>query len=110
MRVRRLKCVQCDTVVEGRFALSPFACLSPEQLHFLEVFLVARGNIKEVERVLGISYPTVRNRLDSVLETMGHSIPKEPIPDHRNRILEALNEGEISVGEAIKQLRGDTDD
>lgn len=110
MVIRRLECETCGTAVEGRFSRSRFDRLTPEQQEFVEVFLIARGNIKEVERVLGISYPTVRNRLESVLESMGHRIDKEPDADRRNRILSALDRGELSVAEAIKQLRGDSDE
>lgn len=77
LAVRRLECVNCETAVEGRFVQSRFDRLSPEQQHFVEVFLLARGNIKEVERVLGISYPTVRNRLDGALEAMGHKVERD---------------------------------
>lgn len=113
MVVRRLECEACGTVVEGRFVRSRFDRLTPEQQEFVEVFLLARGNIKEVERVLGISYPTVRNRLDGVLEAMGHRVErteKEPAWERRNRILTALDRGEITVAQAIKELRGDSDE
>lgn len=109
MVIRRLECETCQTVVEGRFSRSRFDKLTPEQQEFVEVFLIARGNIKEVERVLGISYPTVRNRLESVLEVLGHKVEKEQPTDRdeRSRILGALDRGEISVSDAIKELRGD---
>lgn len=108
--IRKFQCEACDTTVEGRFNPSRFDRLTPEQQTFIEVFLVARGNIKEVERVLGISYPTVRNRLDSLLESMGHRIEKQPSHDQRSQILTALDQGEITVDEALNQLRGDPDD
>jgi len=108
LEVRRLECVNCGTVVEGRFAQSKFDRLTPEQQEFVEVFLLARGNIKEVERVLGISYPTVRNRLDGVLEAMGHKVERDnsPAAERRAEILAALDRGEISAAEAIKMLKG----
>ncbi len=109
LEVRRLECVRCETAVEGRFVQSRFDRLSPEQQEFVEVFLLARGNIKEVERVLGISYPTVRNRLDAVLEAMGHKVERDGSDSaagaRRAEVLAQLDRGEISAAEAIKLLR-----
>ncbi len=110
--VTRLRCTRCETAIEGRFELGRWARLSPEQLEFVAVFLKARGNIKEVERELGISYPTVRGRLDAVLETLGYRVDprsKEEVARgkqaRRKEILDALNRGEITSEEAIKQLK-----
>jgi hypothetical protein len=71
--------------------------LNGEQTAFAEVFLSCRGNIKEVEKALGISYPTVRSRLDDVLETMGYPVRRK---DDKSDVLEALSRGEISVEDA----------
>ena len=82
----------------------------------MEAFIKCRGNIKEVEKELGISYPTVRNRLDSVIEALGHGVDKERVPENekensheeslrRQGILEALERGEISAQEATRQMR-----
>ena len=71
MTITRLRCPQCSTVVEGSFVMDKFSRLSPEQLQFVETFLKVRGNIKEMERELGISYPTVRARLDAILAALG---------------------------------------
>lgn len=69
--IQRLRCTSCGTAVEGRFSVSRLATLPDEQIAFVEVFLKCRGNIKEVERELGISYPTVRSRLDKVIALLG---------------------------------------
>ncbi|NLW17475.1 MAG: DUF2089 domain-containing protein, partial [Firmicutes bacterium] len=82
--------------------------LTPEQKHFVEVFLKSRGNIKEVERELGISYPTVRGRLDNVLEAMGYRVEQEDqaeVSRQRRHILEQLANGEIGADEAVKLLK-----
>lgn len=107
LAVRRLECVSCETVIEGRFTQSRFDRLTPEQQEFVEVFLLARGNIKEVERVLGISYPTVRNRLDAVLEAMGHKVDRSAgeAASRRAEVLARLDRGEITAAEAIKLLK-----
>ena len=67
----KLKCISCDLTLEGKLPTSRLASLSSDQQQFVEVFLLARGNIKEVEKELGISYPTVRKKLDEVIQTLG---------------------------------------
>ncbi len=67
----KLKCISCDLTLEGKLPTSRLASLSSDQQEFAEVFLLARGNIKEVERELGISYPTVRKKLEDVIQTLG---------------------------------------
>lgn len=112
MHVTRLACDSCGSALVGTFSFCRFCQLSPEQQNFVEAFLLSRGNIREMERVLGVSYPTVRNRLDGVIEALGH----EAGSDHdaqqeeqkRRQVLEALDKGELSVQEAIRQLREPT--
>ncbi len=103
----RLKCESCDTVIENSFRLTRFDYLSDEELSFAETFLRCRGNIKEVERALGISYPTVRSKLDLVLWHLGLFDAKEvqARSAKREEILKALENGEISAEEAIEQLK-----
>lgn len=120
LEVRRLQCPSCSTAVEGRFLPSPYAALAPEQSVFLEVFLRARGNLREVERVLGLSYPTVRGRLDAVLDALGFGdgvtpgVEAGPEPDAgapspdvpaRRAALEALQRGEITAAQAVERIR-----
>jgi len=94
--------------VEGHFELSKFNRLDPEQLGFLELFLKARGNIKEVERELGLSYPTVRARLDSLLITLGYAVEpdrKADINKRRREILDELDSGKINAEDELRKLR-----
>lgn len=102
--VTRLTCHSCGSSLEGDFELCKFCRLSPEQRQFIEVFIASRGNIREVERVLGISYPTVRGRLDDVIRALGYRVQRSDAPD-RKAILEALDRGEITAEEALKRLR-----
>src|SRR5690554_6013633 len=104
LRVTRLRCNHCDTTIEGSFESCKFCQLTEEQRDFIEVFLTSRGNIKEVERLLGISYPTVRSRLDAVIEALVYRVEREQ-NDQRRQILEALDKGEITSEEAIRLLR-----
>src|SRR5688572_4201322 len=73
--VTHLRCQQCGTGLEGVFTLNKFDRLSREQLRFADVFVKNRGVIRDVERELGISYPTVRSRLDEVIRALGYDAP-----------------------------------
>jgi hypothetical protein len=105
LAVRRLECPDCGTAVEGHFPPSPYALLAPDQEAFLEVFLRARGNLREVERLLRLSYPTVRARLDAVLEALGFTDPGAQRPE-AGEVLRDLESGRITAAEAAARLRG----
>ena len=114
MHVTRLYCPSCRTALEGKFATCKFCHLTSEQLQFLEIFIRSRGNIKEVERELGISYPTVRNRLDNVLRALGYNVESDPQQEavkqekarkRRMEILNKLSEGDLDADEAASLIR-----
>lgn len=111
LRVVRLECAGCGTRLEGSFSLGPFHALSADQLQFLEVFVRARGNFKDVERELGISYPTVRSRLDAIIRGMGYQDAVEPDreaeAERRKEILRELAEGRIRPDDAAALLEGE---
>jgi len=120
MKISKLTCTYCPTKIEGEFSSCKFCRLPAEQLIFMEAFIRCRGNIKEVEKELGISYPTVRSRLDSVIEALGYGGDKLKETENekgnspeeskrRQEILEALERGEISAQEATKQMRKQID-
>lgn len=102
----RLQCRSCGTALEGHFDIPPFARLSVEQHQFLMLFLQSRGNVKEVERTLGLSYPTVRNRLDVLLQTLGLAGEAQTMAAPRRRvdILKDIEDGKISVEAALAEL------
>lgn len=104
LEVTKLQCPSCRTSVEGRFSLDRFARLSREQLQFLEAFLRARGVIKDVEEALGISYPTVRGRLDELLRTLDLGDDRERERERRRVILADLSDGTISSEQAMSML------
>lgn len=104
--VTRITCNSCDTVIEGHFSLCKFCKLTTDQRNFLDVFIKCRGNIKEVEKELGVSYPTVKNKLEDVAAALGHKgEPVPEVPGRRKEILDKLNAGEISVEEALSQMK-----
>src|SRR5258708_18719314 len=72
LTVARLDCPDCKISIEGEFALPALLKLTPAQIDFVEVFVKNRGIIREVERELGVSYPTVRARLDDVIRALGY--------------------------------------
>ncbi len=100
LKAVKLKCETCGTVIENSFDFPKLLQLSKEQLEFVIVFLKSRGNIKDVERELGISYPTVRAKLDQVVEILGDSIPSKN-RNTREEILTKIESGEISPEEAV---------
>jgi hypothetical protein len=108
LKVTRLQCTNCGTALEGSFQLNKFMKLNKEQLYFLEVFVKNRGNIKEIEKELNISYPTVRNRLDSIIKALGYQTGPQKSID-RKSILKKLDAGDISTEEALKLLSGEED-
>ncbi|GAB6085989.1 DUF2089 family protein [Alkaliphilus crotonatoxidans] len=104
MTVTRLHCAHCNTTIEGEFELCKFSKLTQEHRDFIDVFLKNRGNIKEIEKELGISYPTVRSKLENVIQALGHrSAPVVKV--NKKEILEKLSQGEITAEEAANLLK-----
>ena len=109
--VTRLQCPVCSTEVAGTFALGQLATLREPYASLIELFLRVRGNMKEMERVLGVSYPTVRARLEDALAAAGLARDAQPpaaAPDlapQRAAILDELERGEITPAEAAARLR-----
>lgn len=104
LEVTRLNCTRCETVIESRYAPCTFCRLSSESLKFIETFVKNRGNIKDVERELGISYPAARGRLNAVIEELGFAIDEDESEVQRREILGRLDRGEITAAEAAQLL------
>lgn len=96
-------CSQCGTEVSGDFTVCPFCSLDGESRRLLELFLLARGNLKAVQRMLGVSYPTARTRIEEMFNTLETRMSGE---ERSMDILEKLHSGEISVEDAIDSLSG----
>jgi hypothetical protein len=106
----RLHCQDCDTTYENRFSAGAFSQLTKEQLTFVETFIRCEGKITRMEDELGLSYPTIRNRLHEVIRALGYEPGKdESAPglseEERLRILEELEQGSISYTDAMKMLQ-----
>jgi len=104
LRVTELTCPSCSTRIVSDLKTCPFCNLASDALAFLWAFLKARGNIKEVEKDLGISYPTVRKRLDELLANLGLEPGSGSSQSHRLEVFERLRKGEISVDDAVAAL------
>jgi len=129
LAVTRLHCVHCGTTLEGDFSVGRYGRLSREQLALLESFLRSRGNLREMERELGISYPTVRNRVEALVRALGltdgevagptmeaevtevaTAVPdteptKEQVTARRTEILGQVARGELSAADAAEAIR-----
>lgn len=117
LTITRLHCRSCGSALEGEFGVGRFGRLDREQMRLLESFLRSRGNLKEMERELGISYPTVRGRVDALVRALGLAEGTDaaeadaPIEDgasdadRRRAILERLARREIAAEEAAAELR-----
>lgn len=110
LTVTRIYCRDCDTTYEGRFSNGSFSSLTPEQLNFMITFVRCEGKINRMEDEIGLSYPTIRNRLHEVIRLLGYEpgAIEEPAglsDQDRQRILEDLDAGRISAAEAMRLLR-----
>jgi hypothetical protein len=109
-QITTIFCNDCGTKIEGHFELCRFCRLTEEQKSFIETFIKCRGNIKEVEKELGISYPTVRSRLDDAANALGYAGPQGTVQEEENysrrlEILDELENGRISVEDALNLLK-----
>ena len=110
--ISELVCEESGVSIRGKFDIPRLCRLDEEQTKFLETFLRCRGNITGVEKELGISYPTVRSRLDALLETLElapvkeDTAKKEKEAEAKRSIIDQLERGEITAAEATAKLRG----
>jgi len=111
LTITRLHCDTCDTTLEGRFAGGPFAHLTPEQIDFVLTFIRCEGKLTHMEAELGLSYPTIRNRLQDIIRALGYEPGRNETPEigeeRRRQVLEDLDAGRLSVEAAMRILRGE---
>lgn len=121
LKAVKLHCQSCGTQIENTFDFPKIMHLSKEQLEFVEVFILSRGNIKDVEKALNLSYPTVRAKLDQVIEALSDGKPnsststmtldpsdkkrKDLDSNQRQSVLDQLEKGELSAEEALELLK-----
>lgn len=107
LKVTEITCKKCKTKISGEFDLCKFCKLDTEQKYFAEVFIKNRGNIKEIEKELGVSYPTVRRLLNEVISSLGYKSQGGVTSVNKTEVLEKLSKGEITSDEALKILNED---
>ena len=107
LEVTRLHCRHCDTAVEGRFDLGPLYRLSPQQLEFVITLVRCEGKLNRMQEEMGLSYPTVRNRLSDVIRTLGFEVDEDDTlsDEERQAILQQVADGKLSSQEAIKLIK-----
>src|SRR5271169_2138476 len=115
---RTLVCDSCGLKVEGDFVMNEFGSLTPDELHFLRVFIYCEGRIRDMEAALGVSYPTVKGHMASIKEKLNLASVRPPAPAGdagttgasvsprtADEVLDGLEAGQISYKEAIRLLR-----
>ena len=133
LEVTEIHCLQCNVGMHGQFTIAPYRNLDAEQIRFLETFLRCRGVIRDMEAALGISYPTVRARLDALLVSLGFdggpyaepkttaeppsAVPPAPAPmtaaqksARRKEILAAIEHGTLDADAGLTALHALSDD
>jgi len=121
LTITECQCARCRLELRGEFAPGQFSALSEDQLTFVRVFLRARGNLTEMEKILGVSYPTIRNKLDEVNQALdraeagsepssavARSTPEAsstPPDEPRRLILQEVASGNLSPAEALQKLK-----
>jgi hypothetical protein len=109
IEVERVRLIQADIAIDGRFALPPLAQLSAEDQTFVSAFIRCHGSIKQMEKYFGVSYPTIKNRLNRI----GAQLPfaeTDPTPDPAGAdttsgVLDRLDRGELTVKQALERLK-----
>ncbi len=94
-------CTECGTGITGAFRMCSYCALTDDETEMLRVFLVSRGNMRELERHLGVSYPTTRQRFADLLVRLGLEDPASAAPAvDRDKVLADVAAGRLSVDEA----------
>jgi len=101
LRVGRMSCPDCNVVLEGEFEVPPLARMKLEDQLFVVAFVRHHGSIKKMEALFGISYPTVKNRLNAITKELDRDFT---VPSTKLEVLERLERGEITVAEALERM------
>ena len=104
MTVTKMTCHQCSVGVEGPFPSPRLGSLPVEHQRFIEMFILASGSLKEIAERTGVSYPTVRSRLDKVIQSLRGEIGKTQ--KVKGTILDAVGEGKLSAEKAAGLIKG----
>lgn len=103
MTVSQMRCHACEVTIEAAFPTARLANLPTEHQRFIEIFVLASGSLKEIAEQTGVSYPTVRSRLDKVIAALREEIGRTQ--KTKGTILDAVNEGKLSAESAAKLIK-----
>jgi hypothetical protein len=110
IEIERVRLVETGVAIEGPFTLPPLAALAAEDQVFVAAFVRCHGSIKQMEKYFGVSYPTIKSRLNrigsqlSFVEIEQGSDSESP-PQTRNDVLDRVSRGELTVAQALEQLK-----
>jgi len=107
--ISELSCRECEVKIRGDFEIPFFARLDEKEREFLMLFLRSRGSLRDIQREMALSYPTVRHRLDALLAKMGVVVPA-PSKEEIDEVLDKLESGEVSVDEAVRLIRNEDEE
>ena len=105
LTITEVTCDTCGTQVRSRYQPGSFSALDEEQQTFLFLFVRSRGNLKELEKTLGVSYPTVRAKLDEVIERLEPPTAPQPAAGDRKAVLAMVQSGQLAASDALALLR-----
>lgn len=103
LQATRLSCASCHTQIDGQFDIPPLLQLAPAELGFVTSFVRSGGSLKAMAQLLGVSYPTVRNRLDDILARLQEI--DDGVERRRHEILDALEGGKLTAKAAAEELK-----
>lgn len=103
LHVSKIKCEECDTTFEGKFELHPLMKLSDDNLQFVLDFVKCSGSLKEMATKQGVSYPTLRNQLNQLIENV--EVLSSNTKQSKENVLQLLEAGKISAKDAAKMLQ-----
>lgn len=103
LRIKKLECTGCGVNFEGDFYSSPLLNLSTEHQLFIELFILNSGSLKKMADSMGVTYPTIRSRLDTVIEELKQQIGKRD--EYKDEILERVNQGRLSPEQAARIIK-----
>lgn len=112
LTVTEVQCQRCRTQVRSQYSPCPFCALTADQLLFVRLFIEKRGNLRDMEKALGVSYPTVRGKLEEIAERLSGApaptvqAPAEAAEADRREVLRLVAQGELTPKEALARLRG----
>lgn len=125
LTITEVRCDRCGTEVRSQYQPCPFCRLTPEQMNFAMLFVQSRGNLSDLEKALGVSYPTIRGKLDEIIKVVSAPRPSEVSPtpappapiqvapvadpekDRRREILNQVASGNLNAADALAALRGE---